>query len=406
MSLFGSIQMASNTLRANDIALQVVGQNIANANTPGYIREEVVFSPAPTQAHGGILLGMGVMVDAVVQKLDKFLEERLLGAVSEKASAETLEQAYSDLEKLIGELDETDLSTSMNNFFSSISEVLNQPEDVSVRHLAVLNGQTLTTDINRLANEVLGLRNDVNDRVTAVADDINRLVEEIRVLNIRIAETEGGDVSTSDAVGLRDLRLVALDDLSQLIDIRVNEEISGGVSVYTGSDYLVVEGMSREVEVQLTNDRGLSVANIYVSETNSRLNPTSGQLRGLLSARDDVLGGFIDNLDDFAQTLAFEFNKIYSSGQGLSGYDEITSTNDVDQTDVALDKAGLAFTPTNGSFQVLVHNNKTGLSETTDILVDLNGLDHDTTLEDLRAALDAVDGIFGGDYGQSGPEDQ
>ena len=169
-------------------------------------------------------------------------KKRLLGAVSEKASAETLEQTYSDLEKLIGELDETDLSTSMNNFFSSISEVLNQPEDVSVRHLAVLNGETLTTDISRLAEEVTELRVDVNDRVTAVADEINRLVEEIRVLNIRIAETEGGDVSSSDAVGLRDLRLVALDDLSQLVDIRVTEELSGGVSVYTGSDYLVVEG--------------------------------------------------------------------------------------------------------------------------------------------------------------------
>ena len=60
---------------------------------------------------------------------------------------------------------------------------------------------------------------------------------------------------------------------------------------------------------------------------------------------------------------------------------------------MALDQAGLAFTPTKRSFQVLVHNNNTGLSETTDIKVDLNGLDHDMTLEDLQVALDAIDGI-------------
>ncbi|NQT39266.1 MAG: flagellar hook-associated protein FlgK, partial [Planctomycetes bacterium] len=104
MSLFGSIQLAANTLRANDIALQVVGQNIANANTPGYIREEVVLSPAPTQRLGGLLLGLGVRVDAVVQKIDLFLEERLRGAVSDRVAGETEEQTHLNLEELIGEL--------------------------------------------------------------------------------------------------------------------------------------------------------------------------------------------------------------------------------------------------------------------------------------------------------------
>ena len=87
MSLFGSIQMASNTLRAMQIGLQVVGQNVANANTPGYIREEVIFNPAATQKYGSLRLGMGVEVSAVVQKIDRFLESRLRGAMSERAGA-------------------------------------------------------------------------------------------------------------------------------------------------------------------------------------------------------------------------------------------------------------------------------------------------------------------------------
>ena len=59
MSLYSSMQLASNTLRANEIALQVVSQNIANANTPGYIREEVQLAPAPTQRVGGLAAGHG-----------------------------------------------------------------------------------------------------------------------------------------------------------------------------------------------------------------------------------------------------------------------------------------------------------------------------------------------------------
>ncbi len=59
MSLFGSIQLANNALQANQIGLQVTGQNIANANTPGYSREEVILTPAPTQRQGSLLLGLG-----------------------------------------------------------------------------------------------------------------------------------------------------------------------------------------------------------------------------------------------------------------------------------------------------------------------------------------------------------
>ncbi len=87
MSLFSSIQLANNALRAMQIGLQVTGQNIANANTPGYIREEVVFSPARTQRIGNLLLGLGVEVEGVIQKIDRFLENRLRLAGSDRAGS-------------------------------------------------------------------------------------------------------------------------------------------------------------------------------------------------------------------------------------------------------------------------------------------------------------------------------
>jgi len=398
MSLFGSIHMAANTLQANDIALQVTGQNIANANTPGYIREEVIFTPSPTQKLGGLLLGTGVLVEAVVQKIDLFLEERLRGSVSDRMDAETRESSFQQLEGVIGELSDTDLSTTLNHFFSSIAEILNDNVTDAPRHLAMLQGITLTDSINRMADRVTTIRSDINDRIIDMSDDINRLIEEIRVLNIRIANTEGGNVSNSDAVGLRDQRLEALEGLAKLIDIRVREQPSGGVIVYSGSDFLVYEGISQKVEVVLDSDRGLSVADVHLISTDAPLNPSAGELRGLLDSRDNIMGGFLDSLDDFAATLAFEFNKIYSSGQGINGYQTLTSEFAVDDVDLVLNDAGLRFTPVNGSFQVLVHNKETGEIQTTDVFVDLNGLGNDITLDatnapSLKAALDAIDGI-------------
>jgi len=373
--------------------MQVIGQNIANANTPGYLREEVILTPAPTQEYGGLLLGLGVEVEAVVQKVDHFLESRLRSATSDRAGSEVVEEAYGQLESLINELTDTDLSTSLNNFFASVAEILNQPESVSVRNLAILEGAEFTQEVRRLAERVSSLHSDLNDRIYDMGERINKLTEEIQTLNVQIAEAEGGDVSASDAVGLRDQRMVALEELASLIDIRVEEQASGSVTVYSGGDFLVFDGTRREVEVVMDTDGGMTISSIHLAETDSPIVSSSGELAGLTHARDEVMGRFLGQLDDFSRSLVFEFNKVFSGGQGLSGYDGLTSEFAVDQTDVALNLAGLEFSPVNGSFQVQVINNRTSLTETTDIRIDLNGMGEETSLEDLTAQLNAVDGI-------------
>jgi len=385
--------MASNALQANQIALQVVGQNIANANTDGYIREEVVFTPAATQKVGNLTLGTGVQVEAVVQKIDTYLEGRLRGAISDQASAQAQKGTFLQLEEYVGATTDTDISTAMTDLFNSISDVLNQPEDVSVRNLAVLNAETLTERINSLASEVTQLRSDINDRVVSIADEINALTEKISTLNVQITEIEAGTASNSDAVGLRDERLAALEDLSKLVDIRVTEQDSGSVTVYVGGQYLVAGGISRSVEVSQSNDRGMEVASICLAGTNSPLVVTSGELYGQMVSRDEVLGGFLDQLDDFAGTLAFEFNKIFSSGQGLRGYDTATSTSYVTDADAALDQAGLKFTPVNGSFQILVYDTENETTTTTDIHVHLLGDDTDTSLQGLADQINQISSL-------------
>jgi flagellar hook-associated protein 1 FlgK len=393
MSLISSIQLASTALQATQVGLQVVGQNIANANTPGYTREVVNLTPGPTQRNGGLLSGSGVEVQGIVQQVDRFLQERLRNATSDSSGAQVTQQTYSQLEGLVGELSDTDLSTSLDNFFSSISNVLNQPESDSVRNLAVLQGQTLAQDINNLASRAGQLRSDLNDRVGQSADDVNRLLGQVAKLNTQIADAEGGGASGSDAVGLRDQRNSSLTQLAQLIDVKTQEQPDGSVSVFAGGDFLVLEGTARSIKVSQSTDRGLTVDQLRIAETDSPLNFSSGTVAGLVHSRDDVLGTFLDKINDVAGTLAFEFNKIYSSGQGLKGYNSVTSQSAVDDVNAPLDASGLQFTPTNGQFDVQVFNRQTGLTQTTAIHVDLNGLDHDTSLTDLAAALGAVNGV-------------
>ncbi|MEX2175122.1 MAG: flagellar hook-associated protein FlgK [Pirellulaceae bacterium] len=393
MTLFSTIQLSNNALIAAQLGLQVTGNNIANANTPGYIRQRLVLAPAPTQRYGNLLLGLGVDVQAVVQVTDRFLAERLRAAESDLANGEMQENTYVQLESLVGELSDTDLSTSLTTFFNSIHDILNQPDSTSVRNLAVLQGRTLAEDISRLDGRVRQVRDDINTQVVASAGEINNLLENIADLNLQIVRAEGGDTSPSDAVGLRDRRGVALSDLAKLMDIRSIEQPSGDVTVFSGGDYLVFAGTWREVSVATSDDRGLSIAEIRIDETDSPISTASGKLAGLYASRDEILGGAIDNLDEFAQALIFEFNKVYAGGQGLVGHSSLEAEFAVSDTTLALDQAGLGFTPTNGRFEVQVLNTQTGLKQTVDIQVDLNGLDEDTTLADLAADLDAIDGI-------------
>ena len=132
MSLFGAIQLGGNTLRAMQIGLQVVGNNIANANTPATSAQEAIYMPAPVQKQGNLILGLGVQVDSIVQKLDHFVQERLVGARGDRANAEVQEQVYRDLEVLLNELSaDVDLSSSLTDFFNAIHEVMKDPGNVA-----------------------------------------------------------------------------------------------------------------------------------------------------------------------------------------------------------------------------------------------------------------------------------
>src|SRR5262245_30228060 len=206
MSLFGVMQMSSNALNVASLGLEVTGNNLANANTPGFIRQRLIQAPAPTYRKGNLVLGLGVMAVGIQQIADKFLSERLRGASSDLANSDALNDIYGKLQPLINELGDGDLSTQLTSFFGAIHDGLNQPESVSVRNIAVQKAQALTDTIRRLDDKVRDLYTDVNNQIVASSGDINDLLAKVAKLNVQIVQTEGGAAGRSDASALRDER--------------------------------------------------------------------------------------------------------------------------------------------------------------------------------------------------------
>ncbi|MCL2303752.1 MAG: flagellar hook-associated protein FlgK [Planctomycetaceae bacterium] len=398
--LLDSLHIAAKSLNASSIGTQVSGQNLYNAGTPGYVREQVLLGTAyPKKTGSGLALGTGVDVNGVVQMIDLYLEERLRNSQSDAMSSTTQSGVYSQLEFILNELTDKDLSTQLDDFFNSIGNVLNQPENLSIRKMVVDEGVKLARQIADMSNAILKQRVDINRSIADLAGQINLLTKEIENLNNAIAQIEAGRAPGIEAVGLRDQRLVALSNLASLVNIKTHEDENGVMTVYCGNDLLISSGGARELSVFYTSDPygDLSLAEIRFASDNSPLDVRSGKLYGFYEGRDTILGGFSKQLDDYAASLILQFNAVYAGGQGLTGYDAITSLASVTEIDVPLDRAGLVPPPQNGVFSIQVQNKRTGVSSTTEILVPLTGSGQEKmTLQDLVTEINKIEGITAG----------
>lgn len=391
MSLNGALSIASNALQLYSLGIQIAGNNIANASTPGYIREQLRVYPSAPYAIGTVLVGTGAQATGVRQVFDRFLEDRIHTANSNYSAAAIRSQAYSQLESIVGELGEQDLSSSLNRFVQAVQNAANQPDDAALRNIVVQQASQFAFDAVNLRQRVAGLRDAYSDQMRALTEEANSLINEIASLNPRISQLEANGLDLSEAGPLRVQRLNALNRLSEILPIRVHEQASGSIDVFTDNDFLILGGYTQQLEAVLApTESGLAEINVQTSLTRATVGTGGGELGGLIEARDQILNGYLNELDKFVGAVIFEFNKIHASGEGLIGYTTVTSSNFVNSTTAALNQAGLAFSPQHGGFEIKVRNTATGVEESHQIAIDLDGIGSDTSLEELRAAINAI----------------
>jgi flagellar hook-associated protein 1 len=395
MSIFGAIQKSANALQVAELGLQVVGNNIANAATPGYIRQELVQSSGPAVRIGGTTISSGVKAIGVKQVVDEFLQERLRQVRSDLESSNKQGSLYGGLESILGEMGDNDLSSRMNDLSTSIQDLLNQPGNDSIRRLVIERGKTVASQIRTVSQQLNGFNTNLNSETQQAVESVNQMTNRLAQLNTRIVELEGGkDSKTSDAVGLRDERLQILNDLSAYVDVHAVEQSSGAVSVFVGGEYLVADGNQRPLTLTLqTDDNGQSYPQVRFVDTDSPLQVAGGSLHGIYTAREQIVNGIGTQLDEFAKTLIQQFNKIHSQGQGSIGMSQVTSSFASDDSQGPLDLAGYEATLNNGGFQIKVHDLESGTAKTYDIRVELSGGTNDSSLEDIRSQIDDIPGL-------------
>lgn len=394
MSLNGSLAVAARSLEVFSLGIQIAGHNISNASTPGYVREELYTETLSPYKQGGVLIGGGVIATGVRQRIDTYLESRIYGANTDYSAAGLRSDAFQQLQTALQELGDQDLSTSLNNFVAAVNAIGNQPDDPALRSAVIQSGQQFITDVQKLRGRLDQIRSTYSDQMSTLVGEANSLLGTVNDLNQKITQLEANGLNRNDAGGLRVQRMNALNRLSEIIPIRVQEFPSGAVDVHTGSDYLLLAGHMQQLQSVLApSSDGVAEVNVQLSATHSTLAASGGELGGLIQARDTIITGFIDQLDRFVGSVAQQFNQIHASGEGLIGFSDVTSTNFVTSTTSALNNAGLPFSVQNGHFELKVRDTQTGEVIVTDIPIDLDGVGSDMSLEDLRTALNNIDHV-------------
>jgi flagellar hook-associated protein 1 FlgK len=393
MSLFSALQVSSNALRVNQLGLQVVSNNIANANTPGYIRQEMVQAAGTGYRLGSSIVGQGVRSVGVTQRVDEFLLQSLRDVQSRLAASQGLDEANSRLESALSELGDNDISSMMSRFSNAMQDIANQPGNGALRSLAVQRGQELAGGIRNLSSTASQIANSSNEEIRSIASQINGLTSKIADLNQRIVELEGGSISTSDAVGLRDERIKALDELSNLINVKSFEQESGAVTVLVGGDYIVSDGISRPVTVAIASEEEGGNFEVLLSDTQAKLDVTGGQLKGLYDAREGAGSKFVSRLDEFASQIIRQVNRVHSQGQGVVGFTEVVGEPIIGDASAAIEEAGADIDIDNGSFVIAIDDASTGQTKTYDIFVRQQGTADDTSIDNLVAQINQISGL-------------
>jgi flagellar hook-associated protein 1 FlgK len=389
MSLIGALHVGRTGLAVSQTALEVAGNNLANAATEGYSRQTArIFSGVGTEVQPGVFLGTGVRLQNIVRQVDDALLGRLRAAVADQNAAQTHKDLLSQIESLQGELTDQSLTVRLEHFFDAWKQLAGNSTDAGLQSLVVSEGRSLAQFINTLHEDFTELRTQLDNSLTDAVTAADDLMSRIAVLNQSIVTAERGQGGAND---LRDQRDRLLDELAEYFEITTIQQDSGAIDVLVGSIPVVLSTQSRGVRINFESTNEGLVAKLQVVLDGSKLDPGSGKIGQLIASRESDVPEAIEALDEFTHQLVFQINQLHSSGQSAvgRGFSEVTGTYGVDDPALALNdpQAGLVFTPVNGTFQFHLKQKSTGTRTTQLIQVDLDGIGADTTLNDLAAAL-------------------
>ncbi|MGE0033827.1 MAG: flagellar hook-associated protein FlgK, partial [Pseudothermotoga sp.] len=326
LSLFGTLNTALLGVYTHKLAMNVVGHNIANANTEGYSRQRPVIEPTPpiplttlTQPSVPLMLGTGAHVKDIQRVRDMFLDIQFRQVSNRYNYWNSIFSNLHFFEQLLAEPGQNGIRNLYDAFSLSFEEVMSDPTNVAAKRQIVSRAQELVDGIKDLYSRLEQLREDINKEIALLADKINELVARLRQINEQVRIAIALKTTPNDMLDERDR---ILDELASYGNISYRETEDGQVMLMFG-DQVVLSGSVQNLVRALERPYGKGFYELFVGQT--KLDLMDGKLKALIDLRDSILVKYMLYLDEFALNLTDKLNLIHRSGFDASG--KVTNLN-------------------------------------------------------------------------------
>ena len=314
---FGSLYIGASGLQSAQNALNTTANNLANVNTEGYVRQQVVFSDKrydmlkdPTLRVNAQQSGIGVSIGDVVHARDVFLDKAYRLESGRNAFYEACYETTTYVEDLLQELDGEEFKQSVEDLWKSFQELAKTPADSVTQNLVLQKSELLLSRAQTLYDDLKEYQANIDLQIQEDVERVNEIGQRIYELNLKIQRVESNKVET--AMTLRDERDKLLDELSTYANINVREDELGFVYVTMEGVDFIYEAGYHSIDIKTDNLTNFSTPywshlsdpnkKLYVGvfdldeKISSEMNTDVGTIKAKMLMRGDDFGVYSDLL--------------------------------------------------------------------------------------------------------------
>ena len=287
--LLSTLNTAKSGMNVSQVAIQTTSHNISNINTPGYSRQRVNQSasspysmPGKNSNFGAGQIGTGAQIDNVTRIRNSFYDYQYRSESHQYGSTSVKYEYFKNIEGIFNEPSDTAISSSLNSFFNSWSELSKDPQSSGVKSVVIENGKYLSNSINSAFKRLESLEEGLDKQSEYIMDEVNSMLSQLDKLEKNIKIIQGSGKSPNDFLDQRDQ---LLDNLSFKLNINDKDVKATLKKAYDANGKVTLDDLTKS---------GVKI---------------SGELEGTLSMKQEI-NKYKDGLKQLSNTITSNVNKV------------------------------------------------------------------------------------------------
>jgi flagellar hook-associated protein 1 FlgK len=317
MTSFSGIYVALQSILAQQKAMQITEHNVANANTPGFHRQEAIFKAGVPEKAMGMMqsggvgdMGTGVLISSIRRYSLEFYDVRYRNESAMTSQYKTAAEVLKMVEISLSDTADDSIGNLMDRFFASWQRVSADPDLTTLRNVLVADAKALSSGFNQRYQGLLDVRTDKNLELTQLISEVNAVAAQVAKLNEEIGRSLASGNQPNDLLDERDRQI---SRLAEITGIQAHVQENGQVIASINGHALIVGNKT----FTLSTSTGANGLTQIAWDDGAEFSATTGIVAGILDVRDRVIPEQMDQLNQTARALMDRVNELHAAGYGL-----------------------------------------------------------------------------------------